>query len=76
MMPPLDVFSIRNSESTWLGPAETLIQALEVMRQNGAGSYFIFFHQTGRKVMYHVDQHGSVRPVEAESQDAREQVRR
>jgi hypothetical protein len=42
MMPPLDVFSIRNNESTWLGPAKTLVQALEVMRQNGAGSYFIF----------------------------------
>ena len=76
MMPPLDVFSIRNNESTWLGPAKTLIQALEVMRQNGAGSYFIFFHQTQHKTMYQVDEHGCVRPVEAESQDAREQVRR
>jgi hypothetical protein len=74
MMPPLDVFSIRNNESTWLGPAETLVQALEVMRQNGAGSYFIFSHQTGHKAMYQVDEHGSVRPVEAKSQDAREQV--
>ena len=23
MMPPLDVFPIRNNETTWLGPAET-----------------------------------------------------
>ena len=76
MMPPLDVFSIRNNESTWLGPAKTLVQALEVMGQNGAGSYFVFFHQTGHKTMYQVDEHGSVLPVEAESQDAREQVRR
>ena len=76
MMPPLDVLSIRNNESTWLGPAKTLIQALELMRQNGAGSYFIFFHQTGRKTRYQVDEHGSVRPVEAESQDEAEQVRR
>ena len=75
MMPSLDVLSIRNNESTWLGPAETLIQALGMMRQNGAGSYFIFFHQTGHKTMYQVDEHGSVRPVEAESQDAPEQVR-
>jgi len=74
-MLPLDVFSIKNNESMWLGPARTLIQALEVMRQNGAGSYFIFFHQTQHKAMYHVDEHGSVRPV-AESQGAREQVRR
>ena len=73
-MLPLDVFSIKNNESMWLGPARTLIQALEVMRQNGAGSYFIFFHQTQHKAMYHVDEHGSVRPV-AESQGAREQVR-
>ena len=70
MMPPLDVFSIRNNESTWLGPTKTLIQALEVMRQNGAGSYFIFFHQTQHKTMYQVDEHRCVRPVEAESQDA------
>ena len=76
MMPPLDVLSIRNNESTWLGPAKTLVQALEVMRQNGAGSYFIFVHQTGHKMMYQVDEQGSVRPVESESQDAREQVRR
>jgi hypothetical protein len=58
MMPPLDVFSIRNNESTWLGPAKTLVQALEVMRQNRAGSYFIFSHQTGHKTMYQVDVHG------------------
>jgi len=76
MMPPLDVYSIRNNESTWLGPAKTLIQALEVMRQSGAGSYLIFFHQTGHKTMYQVDEYGCVRPVEAESQNAREQVRR
>ena len=76
MMPPLDVFSIRNNEPTWLGPAETLVQALEVVRQTGAGSYFIFSHQTGHKTIYQVDEHGSVRRVEAESQDAREQVRR
>ena len=68
MMPPLDVFSIKNNESMWLGPARTLIQALEVMRQNGAGSYFIFFHQTQHKAMYHVDELGSVRPVETKSQ--------
>src|SRR5215471_16585828 len=76
MMPPLDVFSIRNNECAWLGPAKTLIQALKVMRQNGAGSYFIFFHETDHKTMWRVDEHGSVRPVEAESQDERERVRR
>ena len=77
MMPPLDVLSIRDNESTWLGPAKTLIQALlGMMRENGAGSYFVFFHQTGHKTMYQVDEHGSVRPVEAESQDEAEQVRR
>ena len=75
MMPPLDVFSIRKNESRWLGPAKTLIQALEVMRQNGAGSYCIVFHQTRHKAMYQVDENRSVRPVEAESQDAPEQVR-
>ena len=55
---------------------QTLLQALEVMRQNGAGAYFIFFHQTGHKTVYQVDEHGCVRLVEAESQDAREQVQR
>ena len=75
-MLPLDVFSIKNNESRWLGPAKTLIQALEVMRQNGAGSYFIFFHETDHKTMWQVDGHGSVRRVEPESQDAREQVPR
>jgi hypothetical protein len=68
MMPPLDVFSIRNNESIWLGPAKTLFQALEVMRQNGAGSYFIFFHETEYKTMWQVDEHGCVRAVEAKSQ--------
>ena len=76
MMPPLDVFSIRTNESSWLGPAKTLLQALEVMRQNGTGSYFIFFHQTKHKTMWQVDEHGCVRPVEVEPQVACEQIRR
>jgi len=64
MIPPLDVFSVKKSEPTWLGAAETLPQALEKVRQNGVGSYFVFSQKTGHKTTYEVGADGSVRPMD------------
>ena len=63
MVPSLDVFSIENSEPTWLGSAEDLPQALEIARKKGTGSYFVFSQRTGRKLMYQVDASGSLLPA-------------
>ena len=35
MIPPLDVFAISENEPVWLGPAETLVQALEIAQTIG-----------------------------------------
>ena len=61
MIPPLDVFSVKDNEPTWLWPAESLAQALEMVRKRGPGLYFIFSHQTGHKMMYEVDDVGIIR---------------
>ena len=59
MIPPLDVFSIKNNESTWLWPAESEAQAVEMVCKRGPGLYFIFSHQTGNKTMCEVDDTGT-----------------
>ena len=64
MIPPLDVFSVKDNVPSWLGAAESLVHALEMVRKNGAGSYCVFSHQTGNKTMYHVDATGTIRPDE------------
>jgi len=60
MIPPLDVFSIKDNEPTWLGAADSLPQALEIVRRQGEGSYFVFSHETGHKTMIHVDLDGAI----------------
>jgi hypothetical protein len=64
MIPPLDVFSVENNEPLWLASAESLVQALEIVRKRGPGSYCIFSHQTGHKTHYEVDLNGQVKPVQ------------
>jgi len=47
------------------------VQALEIVRQNGAGSYLIFSQRTGHKARYEVDANGSVEPMDkADPEDA------
>src|SRR5215469_7130848 len=38
MVPPLDVLAIENGKSKWLGSAETLANALELISKRGPGS--------------------------------------
>ena len=61
MIPQLDVFSIRHNEPEWLGPAETLVQALEMARENGAGTYLLFSPKTAHKTTCEVDAGGAIR---------------
>lgn len=70
MIPPLDVFSIKNDEPTWLWPAETIAQALEMVRKLGPGLYFVFFHETGRKTTYQVDETGTVQLMHSVSSES------
>jgi hypothetical protein len=60
MIPPLDVYSVRTDETSWLGPADSLEKALEIARQTGAGSYLIFSQTTGHKNFYEVDPNGTI----------------
>jgi len=69
MVPPLDVFSIKDNEPTWLGAADSLAQALEIARRQGAGSYFVFSHETGHKTMYQVDASGAIRARQSASSE-------
>jgi hypothetical protein len=59
MIPPFDVFSTTNNGPEWIGAAESLVQALQIARKKGTGSYFVFSLQTGCKTMYEVDAVGS-----------------
>ena len=63
MIPPLDVFSIRDQdhETRWLGTAKNLAQTFDMVRRNGAGSYFVFSQRTGHKNFYDLDPNGTIR---------------
>jgi hypothetical protein len=61
MIPPLDVFSVKlDREPEWLGAAETLGKAVELIRASGPGSYFVFSQQTGHKNFFNVSADGNV----------------
>jgi len=64
MIPPFDVFSTANNGPVWIGAAESLVQALQIARKKGTGSYFVFSLQTGCKTMYEVDATGAIRPAQ------------
>ena len=51
MVAPLDIFAV-NGEPKWLGCAETLAQAIDLIRKTGSGSYFVFSQKTGHKHFY------------------------
>ena len=55
MVAPLDIFALENGgPASWLGCAETLAQATELLRNAGSGSYFVFSQKTGHKTFYKV----------------------
>jgi hypothetical protein len=60
MVAPLDVFAVKNGEPNWLGCAESLPQAMELLRNTGSGSYLVFSQQTGHKNFYEVSTEGVV----------------
>jgi hypothetical protein len=48
VVPPLDVFAvIKNREPQCLGSAETMADAIELIRKAGSGSYCVFSERTG-----------------------------
>lgn len=65
MVAPLDVFALKNGEAQWLGCAETLSAAIELLRKAGSGSYFVFSQQTTHKNFYEVNAEGVVSQVAA-----------
>jgi hypothetical protein len=46
MIDSLDVYAIRGTESEWLGGAETLAHALDLVQKVGPGAYFVFSETT------------------------------
>lgn len=64
MVAPLDVFAVSEGQPKWLGSAESLAKALEMAAREGAGSYFVYSHQTGNKQFYKVGSDGTVQRTE------------
>lgn len=60
MVAALDVFALRNKEPNWLGCTETLAKALELIRETGPGSYFVFSQVTNDKNFFEVSSGGVV----------------
>ena len=55
VVPPLDVFAvIKNREPRCSGSAETVAEAIELIRKAGSGSYFVFSRRTGHRDFYEV----------------------
>jgi len=46
-----------------LGSTESLSKALELIRNSGAGAYFVFSQETGHKKFYKVNRNGVPYPV-------------
>ena len=70
MVPPLDLFSVKDGKLEWLGCAETLSKAFELAIRNGAGSYFAFSQETGHKNFFEVSSEGAVTRIPSSSEDA------
>ena len=70
MIPPLDVFSMKNNVALWLGAVESLLDAFKMGRNHGAGLYLVMSHQTGNKTMFEVDSFGEIRRVDSASSTA------
>lgn len=62
MVTPLDVFR-DGTEPEWIGWAETLAQALELVRENGPGAYFVLSLETQQKNYYEVNPNGVISPA-------------
>jgi hypothetical protein len=62
MVPPFDVFVLKENGPNWLGPAETLDEAFDLIRQAGAGSYVLFSMETGLESFLDVSLTGVVSP--------------
>jgi hypothetical protein len=60
MIAPLDVFAAKGDQPMWLGCAETLVDALDLIRNKGVGSYVVYSAQTGHKNHYEVNADGHV----------------
>jgi len=54
MIPPFDIFAVKNGQSNWLDCAETMAKALELALDQGEGSYFVYSQQTGHRNFYKV----------------------
>jgi hypothetical protein len=65
VIPQFDVFLINDNKPIWLGAVEALVQAFEIARNTGTGTYMVLSQQTGHKTAYTVDATGAIRPTHA-----------
>jgi hypothetical protein len=54
MIPPLDVFKVEKNEPSWLGFADTVVEAIEIARKRGSGVYFVFLHDIVSRKLYKI----------------------
>lgn len=60
MIAPLSVFAIGDIDSRWLGSADTLTQALDLIEKTGPGAYLVSSQKTQHKKLYRVSPDGTV----------------
>jgi len=54
MVTPLDMFAVLHGEPQWLGCADAIAEAIELIVKHGDGEYFVFSQHTGHKNFYKV----------------------
>jgi hypothetical protein len=67
MIDSLDIYVVPGIDPVWLGSAETLPQALEIIRASGEGAYFVFSQTTECNNFYLVGPDGELSLVEKQS---------
>ena len=61
MIAPLDVIRLdSNDVGMWISTADSLLEALKVIRREGFGEYVILSQKSGRRRFYEVSENGNI----------------
>ena len=63
MIPPLDIFVLKDNGPHWVASAETIEKALEIVAKQDAGSYLVYSQKTGNRTLYTLDPGGELNAV-------------
>jgi hypothetical protein len=61
MIAPLDVFRLHSNEvGVWITSVDSLLEALNVICNNGCGEYIVYSQRTERRRFYKVNEDGKI----------------